>query len=115
MALRKDSLESTDWGRLCSTFDAAATAIAPVSSATRSLAEDTAGADAPLNGINPNAATALNGNVRCVKNSVCNFCELNHLPCYSTRCSHNSACPDLKAHSKWRLLQAYENEPNDLQ
>ena len=48
MALRKDPLESTDWGRLCSTFDAAATAIAPVSSATRSLAEDTAGADAPL-------------------------------------------------------------------
>ena len=67
MALRKDSLESTDWGRLCSTFDAAATAIAPVSSATRSLAEDTAGAEAPLNGIIPNAATTLDGKVRDIK------------------------------------------------
>ena len=71
MALRKDSLESTDWGRLCSTFDAAATAIAPVSSATRSLAEDTAGAEALLKGINPNAATTLGRivrkiNVRCL-------------------------------------------------
>lgn len=75
MALRKDSLESTDWGRLCSTFDAAATAIAPVSSATRSLAEDTAGAEAPLKGINPNAATTLGRIVRKIKTRRMTFSD----------------------------------------
>jgi hypothetical protein len=52
--LRKDSLESISCGvRLAA---ATATAFAPVSSAILRRAEETAGAEAPRSGMNPNAA-----------------------------------------------------------
>ena len=54
MAFQNDSFVKVSWGFL---WDLAiATAFAPVSSAIRSLADDTAGADAPLSGIIPRAA-----------------------------------------------------------
>jgi hypothetical protein len=54
IAFRNDSFDNISWGFLRAF--ATATAFAPVSSAIRSRAEDTAGADAPLRGIIPRAA-----------------------------------------------------------
>jgi hypothetical protein len=53
--LMNESRVSRDCG-LDLSLNATLTAVAPVCSATRSLAEDTAGADAPSRGIRPRAA-----------------------------------------------------------
>lgn len=56
MALRKDSFERMVCGLREDRFAATDTAIAPVSSAIRIRAAETAGADAPPRGIKPRAA-----------------------------------------------------------
>ena len=56
MALRKDSRVRMLWGSRLEAAAAAATALAPVSSAMRIRAADTAGALAPLSGMRPSAA-----------------------------------------------------------